>query len=197
MVGRHSRRTGPGRRPFRRCGMGRETRSDVLNWSGDYPRVRKWFGDPPGSPEVVEIPSHSYRIGRETLPEFRKWSGDPPRGQEMVSRPSRRSRTGQETLPEVWKWSGDSPGDPEVVGRPTWRSGSGRRPSRGVKLVGRPSWRSGSGQESLPEVRKWLETLPEVQNCSETILDVWNWLGNSPGGPGVVGRSSRRSGSGR
>ena len=42
----------------------------------------------------------------------------------------------------------------------------------------------GSGWETLLEVRKWSVTLPEV----------WNWSGDPPGGPKVVGRPSRRSG---
>ena len=56
----------------------------------------------------------------------------------------------------------------------------------GVELVGRPFWRSGSGRETLLVVRKWSEIIPEV----------WNWLEDLIGGPEVVGRTSRRSGTG-
>ena len=43
-----------------------------------------------------------------------------------------------------------------------------------------PSWRSVSGRETLPKV-------PEIRE----------WSGNPTGGPGVDGRHSQRSGSGR
>ena len=111
-------------RPFQRSGSGRETLTEVRNWSGDphggpelvvrsshrsgsgrktLPNVRKWSGDPPGGPEVVGILSRSYRSSRR-----------PSRSAEVVGRPSRRSgsswetlpevRKGSETLPEVWNW---------------------------------------------------------------------------------------------
>ena len=44
-------------------------------------------------------------------------------------------------------------------------------------MVGGPSWVSGSSLGTLPEV--------------------WNWTGDPPGGPEVIGSHSRRSGSGR
>ena len=46
---------------------------------------------------------------------------------------------------------------------------------------------SGSGQETIPDVREWSRVFP----------DVWKWTGGPPKCPGVVGRSTRVSGSGR
>ena len=51
-------------------------------------------------------------------------------------------------------------------------------------MVGRHSWRSESGRELLTEVREWLG-------------DPLGGSGCHPEGPGVVGRPSRRSGSGQ
>ena len=70
----------------------------------------------------------------------------------------------------VWEWSGD--------------------PLDGVGVVGRHSWKSGSGREALPKVRV---AHPEVR---EWMGGPPKGLGDPPGYPGVVGRLSRRCGSG-
>ena len=49
---------------------------------------------------------------------------------------------------------------------------------------------SGSGPDSLPDFWK---DLPDVR---KDLKDVWEWSGGTPGSPGVVGRTSRMSGSG-
>ena len=46
---------------------------------------------------------------------------------------------------------------------------------------------SGSGEEALPDVREWSVDPPDVQEWSE----------GPPGCPGVVGRTSKMTGSGR
>ena len=60
-------------------------------------------------------------------------------------------------------------------------TGSGREASR---LVGMPTQMSGSVWETL--TGDW-----------EALPDEWEWSGGPPGCPGVVGRPSRMSGSGR
>ena len=47
---------------------GRETLSDV----------REWSGVSPGCPGVVGRPSGKFGSGQETLPEVREWSEGPP-----------------------------------------------------------------------------------------------------------------------
>ena len=75
-------------------------------------------------------------------------------------------------------------------------------------MVGRPSRMSGSGletrldfREGLPNIREVLpnirEVHPEVREWSEALPDVRECSGVPPGCPGVVGRPSRMSGSGR
>ena len=81
----------------------------------------------------------------------------------MVGRPCRRSESGRETHLEGQTWTADAPGGPEEV----------KNHPGCVKLFGIASWRSTSGWECLPKVRKWSVTIPEV----------WNWLGDPPGGP--------------
>ena len=93
----------------------------------------------------------------------------------MVGRQSRRSGSGQETLPEVRKWSGD--------------------PIGGSELVGRRSQRSGTGRKTLPEARKCSETLRRSGSGWETVSEVRKWSRVSPGGPELVRRPYRRSGS--
>ena len=70
-------------------------------------------------------------------------------------------------------------------------------PPGGLELVRSPFQRSrtaretlptsGTAWETLPEFRKWSEALPQVQNCS----------GDPPGHSELLGRPSRRSGTGR
>ena len=103
MVLRPSQMSGSGRRPSRRCEIGRET----------FLEVRKWTGVPPGGPEVVGDPPGGSELFGD-LPEVRKWSGDPPGDPEVVGRPSRG--------PEVVV---DHSGSMELVGRPSRRSGTG------------------------------------------------------------------------
>ena len=53
---------------------------------------------------------------------------------------------------------------------------------------------TGSDREAIPDVREWSASLPDVPVA---FPDVQEWLGGPPGCPGVVGRPSRMSGSGR
>ena len=71
--------------PSRSTGSGR----------GTLPEVRKWFGDLPEGPKVVEGPS--WKFGSD-------------------GGVSRRSGSGRGTFPVVRKWSVDPPGGPVVVG---------------------------------------------------------------------------------
>ena len=170
MVGRLSRKSGSSRRPSRKSRTGRETLSEVQNWSRDAP----------GGLELVGRPSQKSESGWETLlevlnwsealTEVRNWSGDAPRGPELIGIPSR--------SPEVVV---GPLGGPELVGRPTWRSLTGRGPSR----------RSRSGRETLQEIWKWSRDTPggpeEVGRPSRRFGSRWNTL---PGGPELVGRPS-------
>ena len=111
MVRRPSRRSRSGQSPSSNSGGGQETLPKVRKWSGDPPRVPKvvetilevwnWSEDPHGRTELVGRPSRRFGSGWETLREVRKWMGDPFRGPEVVERPSRRFGSGRETLPEV------------------------------------------------------------------------------------------------
>ena len=141
------------------------------------------------------------RNEQEAILEVQEWSGIPTKGPAVVGKPSRRS---------------------EVVGRPSRRSGSGLEshtevregtggPPEGPGGDERPSCRSGSVREALREGREWSKDIAGgsivVSNIQEAILEVWEWsgiptkgpavVGSPPGGPGVVERHSRRSGSGR
>ena len=65
-------------------------------------------------------------------------------------------------------------------------------------MVCRPYRRSGSGREAFPEVQERLEGPPEGLGVVVTLLvEVRQWSVGLPKGPGVVGRPSQRSGSGR
>ena len=57
----------------------------------------------------------------------------------------------------------------------------------------RPSGISGSGRETLTEVRELTIGPPK---CPGGLSDILDWSGCPPGGPGVVGRPSQRSGNG-
>ena len=65
----------------------------------------------------------------------------------------------------------------------------------------RPSRISRSVREAFPEVREWSGVPPGVpvvvRSGRQALMEVRVWLGGPPRGPGVVGRPSRRSGSGR
>ena len=146
---------------------------------------------------MVGRPSRRFKSGRETLPKVRKWLGDTPEGPEVVGRPSQR--------PEV---VGDPPGRVELVWRPSWRSGTGLEtlpkvrkwsgdPTGSVELVGRPFCRSGTGRETLPETGSGRRPSWMCETGLETLLVVRNWTRDPPGSPELVGRPSRRFGSGR
>ena len=77
-------------------GSGRETLSDVLEWSRG----------PSGYLEVVGRPS----------PIVWEWSGDPPECLGVVGRPSRMSWSGREALLDILKWSEGPPGCLGVAG---------------------------------------------------------------------------------
>ena len=95
-----------------------------------------------------------------------------------------------ESLPFVREWSGGHSGCPEVLGRPSRMSGSGR--------------------ETIPDLRKLsgvplkvFKSLPDVWGWRQALLDVRQFSGRRPGclegppgGPGVVRRPFRMSGSG-
>ena len=53
---------------------------------------------------------------------------------------------------------------------------------------------SGSGREALQHVQ---ELSVDPLGCLEPLPDVWEWSGGPPECPGVVGKPSRRSESGR
>ena len=62
----------------------------------------------------------------------------------------------------------------------------------------------GSGWEALPDIREALRSLGVVEmlfrmirSGREALLDVREWSGGPPGCPGVVGRPSRMTESGR
>ena len=63
----------------------------------------------------------------------------------------------------------------------------------------------GSGREALPENPRVVGGPNQMsrKHClmsgsgRETLPDVWEWSGDPPGCPGVVGRPSQMSGSGR
>ena len=64
-------------------------------------------------------------------------------------------------------------------------------------VVGRLSRMSESGQEAFPDVRKWSGDPRMFRSGRESLADVREWSGGPPGCPGVVGRPSKMSGSGR
>ena len=163
-------------RPSRRSRSGWETLPEVWKWLETVPEVRKWLGDPPGGLEVVRRPSRRCVTDRETLPEVWKWLETPPEVRKWSGDPPGGTKW-SETLPKVWNWSRDPSGSPEVVGRPSRRSGSG----------GEAPQESERDWKTLSEVRKWSESVPEDKKQS----------GDPPGGPEVVGRPARWSGSGR
>ena len=84
-------------------GSGRETLSNVREWSGVNP----------GCPGVVGKPSQMSGSGRKVcqmsgrgrkaISNVREWSGDHAECLGMVGRPSRMSGSGQEAFPIVWK----------------------------------------------------------------------------------------------
>ena len=69
--------------------------------------LRKWSGDHPGGPRVVERPSRRFGKGREALPKVQNEDGKPPRrfekGQKAlgVGWSFRRSVKGREDLSRV------------------------------------------------------------------------------------------------
>ena len=87
------------------------------------------------------------------------------------------SGSGRETLPDLREWSGGPPRFAGVVGRPSRTSGSGRDAARIFWSCRKTTRISGRGREAHP--------------------DVWEWPGDPPKCPGVIGRPSRMSGSGR
>ena len=94
MVGRPSRRSRSGLRPFWSSKIAWEAPRRSGNCPETLPKVRNWSGDPLRGPELHGRPSRNSGTARETLPEVRKWS---------------------EILPLVRNWSGDTPGGQEVV----------------------------------------------------------------------------------
>ena len=104
----------------------------------------------------------------------------------MVGRPTQWCGSGRETLPKVRKWLEDSSGGPQVVGDPP----------RSVEVVRRPCQRFGSGRQTLPEVPNWSVTLPGPRKWSGDPHGSPEEVGDPPEGVEVVGRPSRRSGSG-
>ena len=90
-------------------GSGRETLSEV----------REWSGGPPGCPGVVWRPSRMYASGREALTHVRECSGGNPGCPGFVE-------ISWEALPEVWEWLGGPSGCPEVVGRQSRMFASGQ-----------------------------------------------------------------------
>ena len=86
--------------------------------------------------------------------------------------------SGRQALPYVREWSGGPPGCPGMVGM--------------------PSRMSGSGQEAFSDFRDWSGGLRGDVAGPHGGLEVPpGGLGGPPGGPGVVGKPSRMSGSGR
>ena len=64
-----SRRSGSGRRPYRRFASGWETFLEVQRWSETLAEVRRWLIDPPRDPEVVGRPFWRCGTGRKTFPQ--------------------------------------------------------------------------------------------------------------------------------
>ena len=91
MSGRTAGSAGVFRRPSRMSGSGRDTLSDV----------REWSVGPPGCPEVVGWPSRMCERPSRLSGSVRKAFPDV-----------------WETLSDVWEWSGSSLGCPGVVGWP-------------------------------------------------------------------------------
>ena len=87
----------------------------------------------------------------------------------MVKRPSQKTGSSREALPEVRERSGGPPKVRKWSRFSPRGPGVVRRPPGGLRVIEMPSRRSWSGQEYIPEVRVW---------------------------SGVVGRPSRRFGSG-
>ena len=87
------------------------------------------------------------------------------------------SGSGREVLPNVREWSGGPPRCPGVVERSSWMFGSDGRACRMSRSGQEALGVSGNGREALPDVREW--------------------SGGPRGCPGVVGRPSWKSGSGR
>ena len=88
-------------RPSQMFLSGRETHPEVPEWLEALPDVLEWPGDPPGCPQVVEMPSWMSGCGRVALPDVRRWSGGPPGCPRVVVRPSRMYGSGPKSLPNV------------------------------------------------------------------------------------------------
>ena len=86
----------------------------------------------------------------------------------MVRRPSWIAESGLEAFPEDREWSVGHSEGPEWSGdSPGWQG-----------EVGRPFRWAGNGREAHPDGWK-------------ALLDSREWFGGPPGGPGVIGRLSR------
>ena len=119
----------------------------------------------------------------------------------MVGRPTRRSGSGLVALPEYPEW-------PEALPEvPVWPEALPEVrelsvvPPGGQGVVGSPSRRSRSGREAIPEVWEWSRRPPgcsrvvirisrRSRSGRDTLAEVREWSG-------VVGRPSRKFGSGR
>ena len=204
--------------PFRMSESGREALLDVQKWSGVPPgcpgvveRPSRMSGSgsggPPGCPGVVWRPSRM-TVWSECPPGCPGVVGGHPNVMETIPGAREAHSDIRESLvahSDVREQSEGPPGCPGVVRRPTQmlerpslvfrRSSlvfrSGRRPTRKFErpslVFGRPSRMSGSGREALPNVREWSMAHPDVRE----------WSGGPTECPGVVGRLSQMSVSGR
>ena len=126
-------------------------------------------------PEVSE----SLLECRESLPEFRESLSEC-----WVS------------LPKCHEGSGGLPAEPDGVGRPSQTVGRGQEAHSDGRGFGSPPKRAGRRRESLLVTREGMGRPEGVRSPS------WpSWrgsrplpIGRPPGGPGWVGRSSRRAG---
>ena len=125
-------------------------------------------------------------MGRETLGEVWDRSGDNPVGLRRVGGPSTQIWDGSGYLLKDWDGSVNPLGCLRQVGGPSGRSGTGR------KTFGR----SGMGWETLPEVGDSLGDLLGGQDESTDPSRGLGRFGDPVGGPGLVGRSSERFGTG-
>ena len=144
----------------------------------------------------VRSPSQRARSGKQALQEGWEDLGGPPGELGRVERPSRRPGRGR----EGWEKLGVHPRGLGGLGRPSSGMEGLGRPSSGMGVVGRPSRWAGRGWEERERMGGSLRGLGGVWGSFRKAVrdcECWRRSGVPPGGPGRVGRSSRRAGRGR
>ena len=134
--------------------------------------------------------------GREVLPEGWEGSEVPSECRESLTEFQESLLECWVSLPKCCEESGGLPAEPGGDGRPSQMVGRGREAHSDGRGFGSPPKRAGRRRESLLVTREGMGRPEGVRSPS------WpSWrgsrplpIGRPPGGPGWVGRSSRRAG---